>query len=374
MKKQVLMTALGLALAATGFAQDLTGIWQGTLKTPQRDLRVLFKISKDQSGLKTSMYSIDQGGGSFGGTVTVQPPTVKISVTIGATFEGKLDAEAKVLTGTWSQGPANFPLELKHVGAEEAWPIPAAANTKPMAADAPMNFEVATIKPTKPGTQGKGITMRGPREVITINTSLNDIMTFAYGIHVRQIAGGASWMESDTWDVVGKPEADGLPNRKQLEGMFQKLLADRFQLKFHKEKKELSVYAITVAKTGSKLTKSEADPNGLPGLGFGRLGNLFARNANMSDFAGVMQSIVLDRPVVDQTGLTGKYDFTLNWKPDEFQFRSIGSAAPPQPTETADALPDLYTAIQQQLGLKIEAAKVAVDVFVIDKVEKPSEN
>jgi len=373
MKISVLTAALGL-LASAGFAQDLTGMWQGTLKTPQRDLRLVFKISKEQSGLKASMYSIDQGGGSFGGTVTVQPPTIKIAVSIGATFEGKMDAEATVITGTWSQGPVNFPLELKHVKPDEAWPIPTNTAPKPMAADAPTNFEVATIKPTKPGTQGKGITLRGPREVITINTSLNDIMSFAYGIHVRQISGGPAWMESEYWDIVGKPEADGLPSRKQLEAMFQKLLADRFQLKFHKEKKELSVYAITVAKTGSKLVKSEADPNGLPGLGFRGLGNLVVRNANMSDFAGLMQSAVLDRPVVDQTGLTGKYDFTLDWKPDEFQFRTFGPQPPPPSSETADSRPDLTTAIQQQLGLKIEAAKVAVDVFVIDKVEKPSEN
>src|SRR5215472_13353704 len=237
MKKLLLTAVVGLAPLATGFAQDLTGIWQGTMKTPQRDLRVVFKITKDQSALKASMYSIDQGGGAFGGTVTVKPPTIKMSISIGATFEGNLDAEATAITGTWSQGPAKFPLELKRVKPDEAWPIPTASAAKPMAADAPMNFEVATIKPTKPGTQGKGITMRGPREVITINTSLNDIITFAYGIHVRQIAGGPAWMESEYWDVVAKPEADGLPNRKQLEAMFQKLLADRFQLKFHREKK-----------------------------------------------------------------------------------------------------------------------------------------
>ena len=374
MKKLLLTAVVALATAATGFAQDLTGIWQGTMKTPQRDLRVVFKITKDQSALKASMYSIDQGGGAFGGTVTVKPPTIKISISIGATFEGNLDAEATAITGTWSQGPAKFPLELKRVKPDEAWPIPTASAAKPMAADAPMNFEVATIKPTKPGTQGKGITMRGPREVITINTSLNDIITFAYGIHVRQISGGPAWMESEYWDVVAKPEADGLPNRKQLEAMFQKLLADRFQLKFHREKKELSVYAITVAKTGSKLAQSEGDPNGLPGLGFGRLGNMFARNANMSDFAGLMQSAVLDRPVVDQTGLTGRFDFTLNWTPDEFQFRNFGVGAPPPPSDKPDAPPDLYTAIQQQLGLKIEAARAPVDVLMIEKVEKPSEN
>jgi bla regulator protein blaR1 len=378
MKKFILTIALGLLASFAAFAQDITGIWQGTLrvKAAQRDLRIVVKISKDQSALKAVMYSIDQGGGGFGGTVTLQAPTVKIAIAgIGATYEGTLDSEGTVLTGNWSQGGSAMPLELKHVNAEAAWPIPEpSAGVKHMAADAPLNFEVATIKPSKPGAPGKGITMRGPKEFVTINTSLNDLITFAYGIHVRQISGGPAWLESDLFDIVAKPEADGLPNRKQLEGMLQKLLADRFKLTFHREKKELSVYAITVAKTGSKLTKSEGDPNGLPGLGFRGLGNLVVRNANMSDFAGLMQSAVLDRPVVDRTGLTGRFDFTLNWTPDEFQFRSFGGPVPPPPTDKPDAPPDLYTAIQQQAGLKIEAAKAQVDVLVIDKVEKPSEN
>jgi uncharacterized protein (TIGR03435 family) len=364
------------AFAATSmFAQDITGIWQGTLKAPQRDLRVVLKISKDQNAFRVNMYSIDQGGGSIGGSATLQAGTVKVVIPgAGGTYEGKLDSDGVTLTGNWSQGGGSLPLELKHVNADAAWPIPEVTRPKAMAADAPLAFAVATIKPSRPGVPGKGITMRGPREFATINTSLNDLITFAYGIHVRQIVGAPAWVESDLFDIVAQPEAEGLPNRKQLEGMLQNLLADRFKLAFHREKKELSVYAITVAKTGSKLTRNEGDPNGLPGLGFQGLGKLIARNANMQDFAGLMQSAVLDRPVVDQTGLTGRFDFTLNWTPDEFQFRNFSAGLPPAAADKPDAPPDLYTAIQQQLGLKIEAAKAQVDVFVIDKIEKPSEN
>ncbi|MGA2115354.1 MAG: TIGR03435 family protein [Bryobacteraceae bacterium] len=155
--------------------------------------------------------------------------------------------------------------------------------------------------------------------------------------------------------------------------MLRKLLADRFHLAFHRENKELSAYAIVVGKTGSKLTKSTGDPNGLPGLGFRGLGLLNARNANMVDFAGLMQSTVLDRPVVDQTGLSGRFDFELKWTPDEFQFAGLGVKVPP-PTDNVDALPDLFTAIQQQLGLRLESTKALVDVLVIDRVEKPSAN
>ncbi|HUK19843.1 MAG TPA: TIGR03435 family protein [Bryobacteraceae bacterium] len=368
-----LVAASGCAL----FAQDITGIWQGTLQIPQKDLRIVIKISKaDQGGaLKAVLYSIDQGAPGLAGTVSLQASVAKISIPgAGATYEGKLDSDGVNLAGTFNQGPAKLALNLKHVKPDEAWPTPEpSARLKAMAADAPLAFEVATIKPSKPGAQGKGITMRGPREFITINTSLNDLITFAYGIHVRQISGGPAWLESDLYDITAKPEAEGLANRQQLEGMLRKLLADRFQFAFHRDKKELSVYAIVMGKTGAKLTKSEGDPNGLPGLGFRQLGQLAAQNANMNDFAGLMQSTVLERPVVDQTGLTGRFDFTLNWTPDEFQFAGLGVKVPP-PSEKPDAPPDLFTAIQQQMGLRLEGTKALVEIFVIDKVEKPSAN
>jgi uncharacterized protein (TIGR03435 family) len=201
-----------------------------------------------------------------------------------------------------------------------------------------------------------------------------DLMTFAYGIHPRQIVGAPSWVESEKYDLNAEPNGEGAPNDRQWKLMIQKLLADRYQLKLHRDRKELSVYALTVGKTGPKLTKSTGDPEGLPGLGFrGRLGSMAARNANMKDFAGLMQGTVLDRPVIDQTGITGRWDFTLDWTPDEFQFTAMGNAnLPPQPKD--EVHPDLYTAIQQQLGLKLDATKAQTEVLVIDKVAKPTEN
>jgi uncharacterized protein (TIGR03435 family) len=156
--------------------------------------------------------------------------------------------------------------------------------------------------------------------------------------------------------------------------MMQKLLADRFQLKFHRDTKELSVYALTAAKGGPKISKSERDPDSLPGLFFRGPGtNLYVTNAGMGEFAGLLQSAVLDRPVVDQTGLTEKYDFVLKWTPDAGQLIGLGGP-PPQPTDPGDAPPDLFAAIQQQLGLKLSSTKASTDVIIIDHVEKPSEN
>src|SRR5206468_4148003 len=134
-------------------------------------------------------------------------------------------------------------------------------------------FEVATIKPSKPGTPGKAFRVRG-REFSTFNTTLSDIIKFAYGLHARQIVGGPAWLETEKYDLAAQPDGEGQPNDKQWKMMMQKLVADRFKLTFHRDQKELSVYAIVVAKTGSKLTKSQGDPNGLPGLFFRGLGVL----------------------------------------------------------------------------------------------------
>jgi uncharacterized protein (TIGR03435 family) len=367
--------ALAALAASCAFAQDVTGIWQGTIQTPQANLRMLFKIEKADQGLKATAYSIDQSSQGFGGTVTVQAAAVKITLPgIGGAYDGKLDADAAIMTGNWVQGQAQLPLNLRRVKAEEAWPIPDAPKVKAMAPDATLAFEVASIKPSEPGVQGHGITMRGPKELATINTSLDDLMTFAYGIHLRQISGAPAWAESERYNITAKPAADGMPNRQQIEGMLQKLLADRFKLTFHRDKKELSVYAVTVAKGGSKMAATTADANALPGLGLRGLGDLVARNANMSDFAALLQSTVLDRPVVDQTGLKGRFDFTLRWTPDEFQFASLSAGIPRPAADAPDAPPPLNAAVENQLGLKIDSAKATVETLVIDHVEKPSDN
>jgi uncharacterized protein (TIGR03435 family) len=242
-----------------------------------------------------------------------------------------------------------------------------------MAASANPAFEVATIRPSDPAHPEQIITLRGA-EVITTNVTVHALINLAYWLHPKQLTGGPAWTESDKFDMAGKPDAPGQPNVDQMKVMIQKLLADRFQLKFHFEKRELSVYAITIAKTGAKITKSQDDPNGLPGWNFGRTpsGTTFTfRNSPMSQVAALLQNS-LDKPVVDQSGLSERYDFTVTFTPDPSQAALLGGPSPA--ANNPDAAPDLFTAFQQQLGLKLESTKAPVDVMVIDKVEKPSEN
>jgi uncharacterized protein (TIGR03435 family) len=358
-------------------AQNFIGAWQGTLKAGPQELRTVIKISLEDDKLKATLYSIDQKAQIPFTTATKDGSTIKMAIAGLGGYEGKLSADGNSITGTFTQG-APIPLNLTRATPETAWTIPDPPPPTPrMAANANPVFEVATIKPSAPGRQGKGFTVRDA-DVLTINTSLSDLITMAYGLHSRQIVGLPAWAETDKYDITGRPEASGQPNVEQMKIMIQKLVEDRFQLKFHHEKKELSVYAITIAKTGAKISKSEADPNSLPGLFFGRApqGMSFkVRNATLAEVGSVLQGSLLDKPVVDQTGLSGKYDFTLTFTPDASQIAGFGGPPPPAAAaDPGDAAPDLFTALQQQLGLKLDSTKAPADVLVIDKVEKPSDN
>jgi len=194
-----------------------------------------------------------------------------------------------------------------------------------------------------------------------------EILKYAYGVHASQVTGGPEWLGTKKFDVLADPETEVRPTSDQMKRMVQELVAERFGLRFHHAGKELPVFAITVGKAGPRLTKSSRDePGGIPAVGFTPPGSLGARNATMADFATFLQRFVLDRPVVDQTGVTGRYDIDLSWTPEELQ--SGGGSA------KADAPPGLFTAIQEQLGLKLNATKALIDVFVVDQVEQPSAN
>lgn len=358
------------------WAQDIAGTWQGTLLTPQKELRIVLKISKDDKGAwKTAMYSIDQGAQPMtASTTSLVGTTFKYTVNfIAGSYEGKVGPDAKTIAGTWTQGPNPTPLNLLKVTAETAWAIPEPPPPpKVMAVDANPSFDVAMIKPSDPEKQGKGIRVNG-RNFSTLNTTLADMIEFSYGVHLKQIVGAPDWLNKDKFDLAAVPDGEGQPNDKQWKGMLNKLLAERFKITFHHDKKELSVYALTAGKSGPKLIKSEST-NPLPGLFFRPTPGgimLSVKNANMPDFTNLMQSAVLDRPVVDQSGLPGRFDFDLSWTPDDSQFNGR-FRTPPQSTEAP--LSGLFAAIQEQLGLKLDATKTMVDVMVIDHAEKPSEN
>jgi uncharacterized protein (TIGR03435 family) len=235
-------------------------------------------------------------------------------------------------------------------------------------------FEVATIKPTPPDYQGgRFIAMQSAHLFGAKNYTLKALVGAAYNLTPRAVSGGPSSIDSDRYDIVAKTPNEIRPDLDEQMSMLRKLLADRFKLTFHRERKELSVYALAVARKGPKLKQSTEPPDAPPAL----VNRIFpgrvllpARNATMAQLASMMQRAVLDRPVLDKTGLSGKYDFDLEWTPGETQF---GGQGPPGAPEIP-LKPDLFAALQQQLGLRLEAAKGPVEVLVIDRVERPSEN
>lgn len=369
---------LSAVSACALFAQNVAGTWQGTLQTPQRALRLVMKVTRaDDESLKAMFYSIDQGGQGIAATaVTLQGSAFKVTIpAIGGSYEGKLSADGTTITGTFSQG-APLPLNLVKATPATEWTIPEPPPPpRLMAADAKPAFEVATIKPSNPDTPGQGINVNRSGDFTTRNTPLSELIKFCYGVHGKQVTGGPSWMESERFDILAKPDTPGMPSVNQLKSMVQKLLAERFALEFHREKKELSAYVITVDKAGVKMSKAQSTGVNLPGFGGRGPGAIGVRNATMSEFADFLQSRVLERPVVDQTGLTDRFDFTLEWKPDAAQLAAAaGPNPPPQLPQNIEDRPDLMTAIRVQLGLKIESGKAPVEVLVIDKVQKPSEN
>jgi uncharacterized protein (TIGR03435 family) len=232
-----------------------------------------------------------------------------------------------------------------------------------MARNADPAFEVAVIKPADPDDHNSGFHLNGHR-IFVENMSMTSMICFAYSIQKTQVAGAPRWFDEQLWDIDGVPDTEGAPDWHQYRRMLQKLLATRFSLQMHPDKRELLVYTLTVAKGGPKLENSKSDPDALSdqtGHGIGSQQFMKFTNDSMTDFAQLLQ-LMGDRPVIDQTNLSGRYDFTLLWTPDVMRAT---------PTDTA---PELFTAVREQLGLNLEAARIPADVFVIDAATRPTQN
>ena len=242
----------------------------------------------------------------------------------------------------------------------------------PMDANANPSFEVATVKPNDSGKPNmQRLTIIG-RNFKSFNASLGDLIQVAYEVQAKQIVNGPQWMVKNRYDIVAVSAEAGVPNAEQVRIMIQKLLADRFKLKFHKDKRELAAYLLTVGKNGPNLTPNDRKGQ-LPNFHYRPVDTglrLFATNATMADFTAFLQLLVLDRPVVNQTGIAGRFDFQCTFTPDDSQFNGHSPLSP----QTDATAPSLYEALQQQLGLKLSAERTSVDVIAIDHIEQPSEN
>jgi uncharacterized protein (TIGR03435 family) len=238
-------------------------------------------------------------------------------------------------------------------------------------APAPSEFEVATIKRSSPDVGFRNFRFVDARRWTANNQTLKECIAHAYSLPPELISGGPAWVDSDKYDVVAIEPGETRPSAEQNILMFQNLLAGRFKLRFHRERRQMAVYNLMVGKSGPKMTESPLGPENFnliinPSPRGGPL--LPARATTMERFAAALQEGILDRPVIDKTGLTKRYDFDLEFSPEGTLL-----APPAGASATYIDSPDIFTAIQR-IGLKLEPANGEVEVMVIDYAEKPGEN
>jgi bla regulator protein blaR1 len=274
---------------------------------------------------------------------------------------------------------------------------PSAQQTTIAEPAAPMAFEAASIRPNKSGDVSQFIRRQPGGRMTVTNMPLRQLITFAFQLQQQQLVGGPSWIANDRFDIVAKMEGDPAPvapgaGPDPLMLAMRTLLTERFKLVFHKETRELDVYALTLARSDGKLgaaikpstTDCETlmagrrgggppppppDPNGPVVCGLrGSFGRIQMGGFLVSEFARSLQGLA-GRLVLDRTGLKGPYDLELTFAQD----RPIGPLPPGVDVPPADPnAPNVFTALQEQLGLKLESTKAPIEVMVIDSVEQPS--
>lgn len=224
-------------------------------------------------------------------------------------------------------------------------------------------FEVATIKFADPDAKGSGFSVSG-KNIMIRNKPMSDIISVAFNVHKSQIINMPDWADQ-RFDIRGYPDTPGAPSWAQYQEMVHSLLEERFGLRVHNDTRDMARVTMQVGRGGIKFKPTTYTGIDLPDqTGNGTAGTQEWRMTNdtMDDFAGFLRNF-LNHPVINQTGLTGKYDFTLNWAREDAQ-----------PNADTKGLPGLITALQEQLGLKVESSKGPTDVIVIDHIEKASDN
>lgn len=251
-----------------------------------------------------------------------------------------------------------------------------------VAQNQPLKFEAASVKPSQQsGSRFSGQTCHGTDSkyapsaplipplgrCLLVRSTLKDAINQAYSLDLsyrqidERIKGGPSWADTDRFEVEAKAD-DSSVTVARLREMLQNLLADRFRLQVHRQTKEVQVYALVIAKGGAKLVASKTGNEHTSTIG--HAGKITGRNATLTTLIRVLNAGgAVDGPVVDRSGLTGKYDFTLSWTPDTRT-----------PNNTDPHGSSLFTALQEQLGLRLQPEKGTVEIIVIDHADKPDAN
>jgi uncharacterized protein (TIGR03435 family) len=237
----------------------------------------------------------------------------------------------------------------------------------------PKQYDIVAIKPNRDNDDRWRF--RGGPNFNATGVTLKFLIAEAYHVRAYQISGGPSWIAMERWDIRAKAEGlEGRLQRDQFDAMFRALLADQFQLKVRSESKEMPVYALVVGKNGSRLTPHTGEA--AAGTSNSGRGSLSVKKGGTAALARML-SLQLGRTVIDKTDLKGEYDFKLEWAYEPGQGGPEAFGLPPDPPRPAPVDtngPSIFTAVQEQLGLRLVSQKGPVEIIVIDRAEKPSEN
>ena len=232
----------------------------------------------------------------------------------------------------------------------------------PLTSQTKAQFEVTSLKRhPEPVNVSRDPTVSGNRVNATAIT-LVDLLTVAYLVKYDQISGGPDWVRSDHYDLTAKAEGDGVITQEELRRMLQSMLAERFSLVIHRELKDVPAYALVVGKKGAQLIETSATE---PGKSFVRAN---ASGVHIEQVKGSMDelarqlSMAAGRPVIDKTNLNGRYKFAVDFTPVD------------RVVEPGSDIPDLFTAVQEKLGLKLEPTRASVDMLIINQASRPSAN
>lgn len=346
---------------------EVIGIWQGTLPATSA-LRVVIKLSKtDQGTLRGAFSFIDHDAEPTSLSIVVlQGQELSMaSDLLGVGFRGALTANGASINGIWSQEKQTYPLTLVRVTPQTAWKHSDTVAISPMSTAANPAFEVATIKPSSEQRKGRRYEWR-TRQFRAYNASVADLIKFAYQLRDRQIKGTPAWITEEKFDIAAEPDAPGLPSEQQYHIMMQKLLVERFGLSFRMEQQSFSVYALTRGSGDLKLTKGDSS--------FGLDGHITLKQEPEGDTAirftsesipellGILMNFIEDRQVVDETGLAGRFDFSI----------TIPTAALQSPDSGDKASAFLRGVLP--LGLRMVPKKANLAVMIVEGVQRPSPN
>ncbi len=354
---------ISLSAVAVAYAQSVAGTWQGTLPVGQSP-RIVLRIADAGNGaLRGYIIFIDRSADALPLlSTTYKAPD--LTAAIGEiTFRGKLSADGKSIAGTWTKGNQSSPVSFALATPETLWTYSGPSTMPTMSATADPSFEVATIKPSAHDANW-GIS-RGTRLFQARGNTIADLIQFAYQVRRRQIDGGPSWMNELRFDVTGEPDAPGLPSRDQQRLMLRKLLAERFGFRVHIVQRDFPVYALVVDKSPPKIDVSAPSVNNIlvspRELENGTTAVQFS-HATMPEFTEFLMGFIQDRQIVDETGLKGRFDFTMM-----------------TPTSSMQGGNDIDKATAfllgvKPLGFKLVPKKEPLEVIVIDNIDKPTAN